>query len=237
MSSPFACKECKRQFVALCRNGDACPWRKQGRCLFRHEDSMAGATSDGDNTRCLRCLCLIVFTPIECDTSAATSREEVPGRGAQCGQRAPKWQCAAWKVRSHLSKDTCWGCNKQKDEAHDEYIHEWAQTAALATAGQPCEQDQRGSLASARQQLTLAKASAMPKDCVRTLESKVWQEETACDEAGSTLGKEDGHTPQKALETLKQAQQEVVQDQMDLDKLMQEAPLPVLPVPQVNVSL
>ena len=30
-----------------CRNGDACPWRKQGRCLFRHEDSMAGVTRDG----------------------------------------------------------------------------------------------------------------------------------------------------------------------------------------------
>ena len=42
---------------------------------------------------------------------------------------------------------------------------------------------------------------------------------------------------QKAEETFEQAQQEVVQAQMDLDKLMQEAPLPGKPVPQVNVSL
>ena len=39
---------------------------------------------------------------------------------------------------------------------------------------------------------------------------------------------------QKAQETFEQAQQEVIQAQLDMDKLMQEAPLPV---PQVNVSL
>ena len=42
---------------------------------------------------------------------------------------------------------------------------------------------------------------------------------------------------QKAQETFEQAQQEVVQGQTDLDLFMQEAPLPVMPVPQVNVSL
>ena len=42
---------------------------------------------------------------------------------------------------------------------------------------------------------------------------------------------------QKAQENLEQAQQEVVQAQTDLDKLMQEAVLPVMPVPQVKVSL
>ena len=41
---------------------------------------------------------------------------------------------------------------------------------------------------------------------------------------------------QKAQETFEQAQQQVVH-QTDLDLLMQEAPLPVMPVPQVNVSL
>ena len=41
----------------------------------------------------------------------------------------------------------------------------------------------------------------------------------------------------KAQVTFEQAQQEVIQSQMDLDKIMQEAPLPVMPVPQVNVSL
>ena len=42
------------------------------------------------------------------------------------------------------------------------------------------------------------------------------------------------HTAQDNFE---QAQQEVMQAQTDLDRLMQEAPLPVMPVPQVNVSL
>ena len=40
-----------------------------------------------------------------------------------------------------------------------------------------------------------------------------------------------------AQANFEQAQQEVMQAQTDLDKLMQEAPLPVMPVPQVNVSL
>ena len=65
-------------------------------------------------------LCPLVCTPcvvgvVRCDTSAATLRMEVP-----------VWQCAACKVRSFLSRDPCRGCNKQKDEAHDEYINEWA---------------------------------------------------------------------------------------------------------------
>ena len=34
----------------------------------------------------------------------------------------------------------------------------------------------------------------------------------------------------------KQAQQEVMQTQTDLEKLIHEAPLPVMPVPQINVS-
>ena len=42
---------------------------------------------------------------------------------------------------------------------------------------------------------------------------------------------------QKAQETFEQAQQEVVHAQMDPDELIQEAPLPVKPAPQVNVSL
>ena len=42
---------------------------------------------------------------------------------------------------------------------------------------------------------------------------------------------------QKAQENFEQAQQEVIQAQTDLDKLIQEAPLPVMPVPQVNMSL
>ena len=41
---------------------------------------------------------------------------------------------------------------------------------------------------------------------------------------------------QKAQENFEQAQQEVMQAQTDLDLLMQEAPLPVMPVPQVNLD-
>ena len=44
---------------------------------------------------------------------------------------------------------------------------------------------------------------------------------------------------QKARETFEHAQQEVVQARIpdtSLDKLMQEAPLPVMPVPQVNMN-
>ena len=42
---------------------------------------------------------------------------------------------------------------------------------------------------------------------------------------------------QKAQANFEQAQQEVMQAQTDLDLLMQEAPLSVMPVPQVNVIL
>ena len=42
---------------------------------------------------------------------------------------------------------------------------------------------------------------------------------------------------QKAQENCEQAQQEVIQAQTDLEMLMQEALLPVVPVPQINVSL
>ena len=48
---------------------------------------------------------------------------------------APEWQCAACKMRSFLSRDTCRGCNKQRDEKHDEYINEWSQTAAWPQQG------------------------------------------------------------------------------------------------------
>ena len=42
---------------------------------------------------------------------------------------------------------------------------------------------------------------------------------------------------QKAQDNFEQAQQEVMQAQTELEMLMQEAPLPVMPVAQVNVSL
>ena len=65
-----------------------------------------------------------------------------------------------------------------------------------------------------------------------------------CDETGSNLGTEDGPSASQVPSgrgvwresTFEQAQQEVVQPQMDLDKIMQEALLSVMPVPQVSVS-
>ena len=85
------------------------------------------------------------------------------------------------------------------------------------------------------------------------LESKVQQEEAATKQAQPLVQKMDQararfhravesgekamEALQKAQETFEQAQQEVVQGQTDLDLFMQEAPLPVMPVPQVNVSL
>ena len=41
---------------------------------------------------------------------------------------------------------------------------------------------------------------------------------------------------QKAQENFEQAQQEVMQAQTELEMLMQEAPLPLMPVAQVNVK-
>ena len=42
---------------------------------------------------------------------------------------------------------------------------------------------------------------------------------------------------QKAQENFEQAQQEVMHAKTDIEMLVQEAPLPVMLVPQVNVSL
>ena len=92
-----------------------------------------------------------------------------------------------------------------------------------------------------------------PKPALRILENEVQQQETAMKQA-QPLGQkmdqararfrravESGEKAMEALqqaqENFEQAQQEVMQAQTDLDLLMQEAPLPVMPVPQVNVSL
>ena len=108
-------------------------------------------------------------------------------------------------------------------------------------------------LALARQQLAQAEASALSEECIRVLECKVLKEEAETRQAQPMGQRTDQarasfrrvvEAGEKALEALqmaqanlKQAQQEVIQAQTDLDKLMQEAPLPVMPVPQVNVSL
>ena len=180
------------------------------------------------------------------------------GWRAESGLRAPEWRCATCKTRSFVSRDTCRGCNKQRDEKHDEYFNEWSQTAAWPKQGggstarlvnKPKGPAQ--ALALPRQQLVQAKASAIPEECIRILESKV-QKEAAMKQAqpvGQKMGPSagqissdcriwrEGEALQVAQETFEQAQQKVTQAQTDLDKLMQEAPLTAMPVPQVNMSL
>ena len=179
------------------------------------------------------------------------------------GWRAPEWQSAACKVHSFLSRDTCRGCNSQKDEVHDEYINESAQTAAwlqqsggLHGASARLESKTMGAaqaLALAGQQLTQAKASAMLDECIRILESKVQQEETAMKQAPPLVQKMDQKHEPDFVEPLKGERKRWTQCRRHgrlsnkrnrrwcrsktLDKLMQEAPLPVVSVPQVNVRV
>ena len=103
------------------------------------------------------------------------------------------------------------------------------------------------------QQLAQAKASALPDECIRILENDVQKEEAAMKQAQPLGQKMDQararfrravHSGEKALQALQkaqanfeQAQQEVMQAQTDLEVLMQEAPLPVMPVAQFNVGL
>ena len=111
------------------------------------------------------------------------------GWRAQSGLRAPEWQCAACQTRSFLSKGTCRGCSKQRDEKRDECINEWAQTAAWPQQGGASSGDDshpvnkpKGAaqaLAQARQQLAQAKATGMPERCIRILEEEVQKEEAA----------------------------------------------------------
>ena len=97
------------------------------------------------------------------------------------------------------------------------------------------------------------KASAMPEECIRMLENEVQKEEAEMKQAqpfGQKMdqararfrravdsGEKAMEALQKAQVNFEQAQQEVMQAQTDLEMLMQEAPLPVMPVPQVSVSL
>ena len=189
------------------------------------------------------------------------------GWKAQSGLRAPEWQCAACRTRSFLSRDTCRGCSKQRDMKQDEYINEWSQSVAYPQQGGCPSRNSSGeaahpgnkpkgpaqALALARQQLEQARASALPEACFRTLENEVQQQKTAMKQAQPLGQKMDQararfrraveseekamQALQKAQKNFEEAQQEVMQAKTDLDLLVQEAPLSVMPVPQVNVSL
>ena len=73
-----------------------------------------------------------------------------------------------------------------------------ADRRSLRSICTPCEQDDRAAqaLALAGQQLTQAKASAMPDECIRILESKVQQGETAMKQAQPLGQKMDQSTSQ-----------------------------------------
>ena len=95
-------------------------------------------------------------------------------------------------------------------------------------------------------QLTQAREQGHPEECTRTWECKAPKEEAETKQAQPTGQRMDQararfrravETMLKAHANFEQAQQEVVQAQLDLHKLMEEAPLPVMPAPQVNVNL
>ena len=90
-------------------------------------------------------------------------------------------------------------------------------------------------LAMARQQLAQARARALPEACLRILDNEVQQQETAMKQA-RPLGRRAVESGEKAMETLQKAQENFKQAQQEV-MLTQEATLPVMPVPQVNVSL
>ena len=94
-------------------------------------------------------------------------------------------QRAACKTRWFLNRDTCRGCNNQRDEKHDECSQTaaWPQLGGGSCGDAAHHVNKPKGLALARQQLAQAEASAMPEECIRTLESEVQQEEAAMKQA------------------------------------------------------
>ena len=123
------------------------------------------------------------------NTPAATLRKEVPGNGVR--SLDCELQSGSARTGSFSSRDTCRGCNKQRDAKNDEYTNGWSQTAAWLQQGGGSSGDaarlvnkpQGAPLALTRQQLAQAKAAASPDECVHILESKVQQEEAAMKQA------------------------------------------------------
>ena len=106
----------------------------------------------------------------------------------------------------------------------------------------PCEQAERRSPGSCiGSRLAQAKASVLPDECIRILENKVQQEETAMKQTQPLGEKMDQARARfrRAVQSGKKALQarQKAQENFEQALLMQEAPLPVMPVPHVNVSL
>ena len=150
------------------------------------------------------------------------------GWKAQSGLRVVEWQRATCKNRSFLSRDTCRGC--ERDERHDEYINEraesvaWSHQGGSSTGAPACPTSKpKGAAeapAQARQQLAEAKAAALPDECIRILENKVQQEETAMKQAqplGQNMDqararfRRAANKPKGAAQALALAQQQLAQ--------------------------
>ena len=172
-------------------------------------------------------------------------------------------QCAKCFTRSFLSESACWSCGKEKELQKDSYVDEmdliapWPrQSGGGMTSGSAARP---ASTAKGPAQVLAQSPGARkgfwgcPENASAFWSAKVLKEEAEMKQAqpmGQSMDQararfrravEAGEKAQgamlKAQANFEQAQQEVIRAQMDLDKLMQEAPLPVTPVPQVNVSL
>ena len=165
-------------------------------------------------------------------------------------------------VQDLLSRDTCRGCGKQRDVKQDEYINEWSQTVAWpqqsgnssGEAAHPVNKPQGApqALALATPQLAQAGASALPEACLRILDNEVQQQEAAMNQA-QPLGQkmdqararfrravESGEKAMRAAEGPGELRASAAGGDASPDRigvLMQEAPLPVMPVAQVDVGL
>ena len=156
------------------------------------------------------------------------------------------------------ARERCRSCGTEKELQKDSYVDEkgliapWphqsgggmtsgAAARLAGTAKGPAQV-----LAQTRLQLTQAREQGHPEECIRILECKVLKEEPEMRQAepmGERMNQararfrravEAGEKAQRPRRTSSAA--EVVQAQLDLHKLMQEAPLPVMPAPQVNVN-
>ena len=115
------------------------------------------------------------------------------------------------------------------------------------------QKEAQSALAAARQKLQSATTADLPESCITILQEQVRQEEEAMKRArplGQKLdqaragfkravkaGEKALKNVGKAQKIFAAAQEEVVQAQMDLEKLDGGAPMPILAGPQVNVSL
>ena len=194
-------------------------------------------------------------------------RHERNARGGQAmaGLRQPDWQCTKCYTRSFLSKSACRSCGKMKELQKDSYVDEkgliahWpsqsgdAMTSGVAALPTSIAKGLAQALAQSRHQLAQAKEMGMLEACIRVLECKLLKEEAEMKQA-QPLGQkmdqararfrrvvEAGEKAQAAMlnaqTNFEHAQQEVIQAHSDLHKLLQEAPLPAMPTPQVNAGL